>query len=231
MSRSRNSEPDNLEPSGLQDEPSEDFVVLDNDAWRSESQSVPSIGDYLTKQRQLRGISREELCTLTRIPMRSLERLESGAFDSLDDGFVRGFVRTVASALGLDPDDTLSRMIQEPEGGLDATRSIAAAGMMRVGLLAAGLVLVLISAGLVRVAVQHQPGQLEADATVIRVDPVRALALETGASGFSANHTLVSPILPTPPDAEVPEAPPGEGSLNADLPIVKVQAEMQKLEP
>ncbi|HPG28255.1 MAG TPA: helix-turn-helix domain-containing protein, partial [Myxococcota bacterium] len=63
------------------------------------------IGEYLRRQRLLRGMSTEELAALTRIPLRSLERLESGHFDGETDGFVRGFVRTVATALGLDADD------------------------------------------------------------------------------------------------------------------------------
>ena len=73
-----------------------------------------SIGEYLKRQRLLRGITVEELSATTRIPLRSLERLEAGYFDGVSDGFVRGFVRTVALALGLDADDTVARMLDEP---------------------------------------------------------------------------------------------------------------------
>ena len=76
------------------------------------------IGRYIAQQRRLRGIELDELATLTRIPRRSLERLEAGAFDHSPDGFSRGFVRTVAEAIGLDPDDAVARMLPEP----DATR-------------------------------------------------------------------------------------------------------------
>lgn len=72
------------------------------------------IGDYLARQRQLRGISLDQLAAATRIPRHSLERLESGAFDAHPDGFARAFVRTVAVALGLEPDDTVNRMRPEP---------------------------------------------------------------------------------------------------------------------
>jgi hypothetical protein len=75
-----------------------------------------SIGRYLASQRQLRGISLDDLATRTKIPRRNLERLESGAFDAQSDGFVRGFVRTVAEALGLDANETLMRMTGEPAG-------------------------------------------------------------------------------------------------------------------
>ena len=79
---------------------------------RVESQAI---GSYLRWQRELREISVEELAELTRVPLRSIERLEAGAFDGQVDGFVKGFVRTVAESLGLDAEDTLSRMLSEPE--------------------------------------------------------------------------------------------------------------------
>jgi len=73
-----------------------------------------SIGRYLAQQRVLREISVQELASLTKIPLRSIERLEAGAFDREPDGFARGFVRTVAVALGLDPDDAVTRLLAEP---------------------------------------------------------------------------------------------------------------------
>ena len=76
-----------------------------------------SIGRYLASQRELRGISLDELSARTKIPRRNLERLESGAFDAQTDGFVRGFVRTVAAALGLDSNEAVMRMTGEPTAG------------------------------------------------------------------------------------------------------------------
>jgi transcriptional regulator with XRE-family HTH domain len=76
-----------------------------------------SIGRYLARQRRLRGVSLEDLVELTRIPKRSLERLEDGAFDDQADGFSRGFVRTVAEALGLDAEDAVMRLLGEPDVG------------------------------------------------------------------------------------------------------------------
>jgi hypothetical protein len=75
-----------------------------------------SIGRYLASQRELRGISLDDLAARTKIPRRNLERLESGAFDAQQDGFVRGFVRTVADALGLDAREAVMRMSDEPTG-------------------------------------------------------------------------------------------------------------------
>ncbi len=79
-----------------------------------------AIGAYLSRQRRLRGISLDELAEITRSPRRSLERLESGAFDTEPDGFVRGFVRAVAGALGLSPEETIARMLPEVGAESDA---------------------------------------------------------------------------------------------------------------
>lgn len=135
------------------------------------------IGGYLKRQRELRGISAEELARTTRIPLRSIERLETGSFDGEVDGFVRGFVRTVAVALGLDPDETVSRMLAEPVpepvvryGGSDILPR-ALAGL-------AAVVLLVLAIGLVRIA-SDDDGPVatgRTDDVVYRLDPVRALA-------------------------------------------------------
>ena len=75
-----------------------------------------SIGHYLAGQRRLRGISLDELSSTTRIPRRNIERLENGALDAAPDGFSRGFVRAIAEALGLDPDEAVMRLMAEPGG-------------------------------------------------------------------------------------------------------------------
>ncbi len=80
------------------------------------------MGAWLRRQRELRGISLDELAAHTRIPRRSLERLEAGCHDALADGFARGFVRTVSEALGLDPDQTLALARGEPGGGRRRSR-------------------------------------------------------------------------------------------------------------
>ncbi len=99
-----------------------------------------SIGAYLSAQRRLRGISLEELESVTRIPRRSLARLEAGAFDRQQDAFVRGFVRTVAVAVGLDPVDTLVRMLT----GDAAVRQRQSAAPLRMAGLGPGALLLML---------------------------------------------------------------------------------------
>jgi hypothetical protein len=141
-----------------------------------------SIGAYIARQRKLRGISLEELEVLTRIPRRSLERLESGAFDAEPDGFVRGFVRTVSVAIGLDPDDTVTRMLVEPDPRGKRNRipnlSNAAGFLLLLCLIAIGAAVLWTLAG-------ARPGELAGASMApetgrVRSDAVRELAISRG---------------------------------------------------
>jgi transcriptional regulator with XRE-family HTH domain len=139
-----------------------------------------SIGAYLSRQRTLRGISLDELAQLTRIPLRSLARLEAGAFDRDPDGFARGFVRTVAGALGLPPDETVARMLPE----VDASAARAGSALVAARWLAVAAVLALL-VGLATWVLASDPklpiGWTRGrDAVVYRHDAVRALAVERG---------------------------------------------------
>jgi transcriptional regulator with XRE-family HTH domain len=136
------------------------------------------IGSYLRLQREIRGISAEELALQTRIPLRSLERLESGSFDGETDGFVRGFVRTVADALGLDPDDTISRMLAEPKLE-ESSRIDLSVALSRAFVGVAVVVLMAAAIGLVKavgMSGEAASSGIPLSEQVYRRDPVRALA-------------------------------------------------------
>lgn len=177
-----------------------------------------SIGAYLAAQRQLRGISVEELARQTRIPLRSLQRLEAGSFDREIDGFVRGFVRTVAEALGLDPQETLTRTLEEPAGARRGAsprlspRRLALAGVAVLALVGLGFGIQLVAAS-VREA---GSGAGPASPIVMRRDPVRALAEAQGVGGLAPAPALslaseaTLPALP-PATPEPPPAPPVAG--------------------
>ena len=138
------------------------------------------IGAYLRGQRELRGISSEDLSRVTRIPIRSLDRLEAGFFDGETDGFVRGFVRTVAEALGLDPSETIARMLVEPapESSSNGPGSSRTGRLQRPWVWGLCGALVVLSWGLLRWASTSAspPSPAPDDAVVFRIDPVRRLA-------------------------------------------------------
>ncbi len=144
-----------------------------------------SIGAYLARERRLRGIAISELAELTKIPLRSIERMEAGAFDGNPDGFVRGFVRTIAVALGLDPEEAIMRMLGEPADLAEATQA-PALRLDRRHLVISGLLVAVVGLGLAIWGwASRAPSAPAADDTpkiVYRRDAVRALADEQARS-------------------------------------------------
>jgi hypothetical protein len=186
----------------------------------AESEEVFALGGWLAKQRQLRGIRLEELAALTRLPVRSLERLEAGVFDGQQDGFVRGFVRTVAVAIGLDPEDAVARLLAEPDARpgsrLPDLRRLAVAAVGLAGVLA--LVLALWEVARAPAASEGQGSA----ALLVRRDAVRALAIERGL--LSEEPATAGPpavLLPEPlPEPAAEGAAPDVGAdVGRDRPL------------
>ena len=144
-----------------------------------------SIGAYLARERRMRGISVGELADLTKIPTRSIERMEAGAFDGNPDGFVRGFVRTIAVGLGLDPEEAVMRMLVEPADLAEAPGG-SALWLDRRLLVIAALLVVTASLGLAiwgwASRAPSTPADDDATKIVYRRDAVRALADEQARS-------------------------------------------------
>lgn len=71
---------------------------------------MESIGKYLKRRREERGMSVSELARATRIPVAALCRIESDQFDDLPgEVFVRGFLKAYAKAVGVETDEVLAR--------------------------------------------------------------------------------------------------------------------------
>jgi cytoskeletal protein RodZ len=77
-------------------------------------------GEQLKRERELRGVSLEEVSAATRIAPRFLEALENEQWDKLPGGvFNRGFIRAVARYLGLDEDNLVSEYALQTKGRAD----------------------------------------------------------------------------------------------------------------
>ncbi len=69
-----------------------------------------SIGGFLKHQRELKSMSVAEVSRATRIPVGTLESIESDHFDDLPgEVFVRGFLKSYAQAVGVVPAEVLAR--------------------------------------------------------------------------------------------------------------------------
>jgi cytoskeleton protein RodZ len=75
----------------------------------NQSTAKDGFGVHLRREREMRGVTLEEISSATRIGTRFLDALETEHWERLPGGvFNRGFVRTTAQFLGLDPEAMLA---------------------------------------------------------------------------------------------------------------------------
>lgn len=71
--------------------------------------SSTPFGEHLKREREMRGVSIEEIAAATRINTRYLEAIEKERWDQLPGGvFNRGFIRSIARFLGMDEDSLVA---------------------------------------------------------------------------------------------------------------------------
>lgn len=82
--------------------------------------SSTPFGEQLKREREMRGVSLEEISVATRIAPRFLEALENEQWEQLPGGvFNRGFIRSVARFLGLDEDNLVAEYALQTKGRPD----------------------------------------------------------------------------------------------------------------
>jgi cytoskeleton protein RodZ len=82
--------------------------------------STAPFGEHLKREREMRGVSLEEISAATRISTRFLEALENDHWDQLPGGvFNRGFIRSIARFLGLDEDSLVAEYALETKNRVD----------------------------------------------------------------------------------------------------------------
>ena len=69
---------------------------------------MDSLGEHLKRERELRGISLRHISDVTKIHMKYLEALEENHFEALPaEAFTKGFLRSYARCVGIDPDEVI----------------------------------------------------------------------------------------------------------------------------
>ena len=77
---------------------------------------MPSFGEELRRERELRGIGLREVAEATKVNIRYLEAMERDDFSHLPGGvFNRGFVRAYAQFIGVDPDVMVNAYLMEEQ--------------------------------------------------------------------------------------------------------------------
>ncbi len=89
---------------------------------------MSSLGENLRREREMRGVSLEEISEATKISIRFLQAIENEEFSKLPGGiFARSFIRTYARYLGLDEESILAdyQVSAQPRGEIDLPRLAA----------------------------------------------------------------------------------------------------------
>ncbi|MDH7512367.1 MAG: DUF4115 domain-containing protein [Clostridiales bacterium] len=90
---------------------------------------MASLGQELKRERELRGISLQEIASSTRISLKFLEALEEDRLDVIPGKFfIRAILRSYAKSLGLDENQVLNRY-QELQSSFDYEVEVAAPKM------------------------------------------------------------------------------------------------------
>ena len=215
---------------------------------QSETQGT-GFGERLRREREMRGISLDEVAATTKIGTRLLRALEEEQFDQLPGGiFNKGYVRAYAKHLGIDEDQAVADYLNAaketpPDVNLIAHQNASArdvdvwqgtgAGGHRAGFpLIPVLVLVVVIVGAVggwklyqeRLRERRQPAAVKNSQDVIAGQSSAAQTTSSNSSGNSAlGQTASAPAESPSGNAGVAQAPPNStGSANA--PVHTVQA-------
>jgi cytoskeleton protein RodZ len=116
---------------------------------------MATFGENLRREREMRGVTLQEISAATKISSRFLEALEDEEFSKLPGGiFTRGFIRAYAKYLGLDEDHVLAEyQLVAPRGSevdlgrLAQARPEARRGKSHASVYAVLLALVMLAGG------------------------------------------------------------------------------------
>ena len=114
--------------------------------------SSTPFGEHLKREREMRGVSLNEISAATRISTRFLEAIENDRWNELPGGaFNRGFIRSIARFLGLDEDSLVAEYALDTSGDTNVRESeqfVKPGRNWRPVVVAAAIVLALAAAGL-----------------------------------------------------------------------------------
>ncbi|HXU20268.1 MAG TPA: RodZ domain-containing protein [Verrucomicrobiae bacterium] len=114
--------------------------------------SSTPFGEHLKREREMRGVSLNEISAATRISTRFLEAIENDRWNELPGGaFNRGFIRSIARYLGLDEDSIVAEYSLDTSGSAnvrEAAQFVKTGRNWRPVVVAAVMLLALLGAGL-----------------------------------------------------------------------------------
>lgn len=176
--------------------------------------SSTPFGEHLRREREMRGVSLDEISAATRISTRFLEAIEKDQWDQLPGGvFNRGFIRSIARFLGLDEDSLVAEYaLGNSNGHTHTTVAAASPSHMPRNWRPAATAIVVVAVILAGGIFGWHRYRVEASAWI----HTRYLAARGG------NHLAPDP---TPPATQIPDA----SASTAPAPAVPSPAEVLTL--
>ena len=196
--------------------------------------SSTPFGEHLRREREMRGVSLEEIAAATRINTRFLEAIESERWDQLPGGvFNRGFIRSIARYLGMDEDslvaeydlDTQSNGNSHPAVVLPArvkgtAVEKASRNWQPAAVALAALVILIVAASLaVSYRARISAGVRRASAAVVRVYRSHIRPTAAPAANSSAGATSTPPASAITPSGTAAPTPANSAPL-----VLKLEA-------
>jgi cytoskeletal protein RodZ len=166
--------------------------------------SSTPFGEHLRREREMRGVSLDEIAAATRISVRFLEALENEHWDQLPGGaFNRGFIRSIARFLGIDEDGLVAEYAYGREGA-NGARTVAASENIprnyRPAIVAAVLAALLIAGGVW--SLKHYSARMitgihnrfaaSANSMAENAPPAAPSSVTSGAASTAASSTFAS---------------------------------------
>ena len=185
---------------------------------------MTGFGEYLRREREMRGVSLEEISAATKISIRFLQAIEDEELPKLPGGiFTRSFVRTYARYLGLDEERVLADCQlagqQKPEVDIrriPANRARSSGAASRTRIIAFLLAGVLLASGYA--LFRYSRRIMEQQSSAPMVIPPSSTAPGANPPPTTAPVQPTTPALPeSNPALQVPSASPGAATAPGTL--------------
>jgi cytoskeleton protein RodZ len=185
-----------------------------------------TVGERLREARERQKVTLHAIAEKTNISVRFLDAIEKNQFDKLPGGiFTRGFIRSYATQVGLDPDATVAQFLSDEPGQRDDDIDVAPARTQGDGpalgtLLAAAVGVVVVAVVLLYLL---KPDWLGLQTAAAPPQESATPATETLPPATTAPAAVPAPATPpaavtspTSPGASAP--PPASGSAQSSSP-------------
>lgn len=168
-----------------------------------------TVGQQLREARERQKVSLHAIAEKTNISVRFLDAIEKNQFGKLPGGiFTRGFIRSYAAQVGLDPDAAVQQFLSdEPDARDESDDPITREreGLGLVAVLLAALVLIAVTVVLVYV---FAPDWLRRSGPSAAMQPEMTVTEPRSSAGAQGAPTPVAaPALAASPEAPAPAAP------------------------